>query len=129
MINVEGAVRAYAAMMNSLDVAEIEPYLAEDFHYASQWVFAEISSKQEYLDYIRPKLEAVRASGETVWAEIGSRDREVPAPCVVLAQGAKDNLVAVVIAKVANGKIARLDMCGAPSPWSARRSGVYPGRE
>lgn len=31
------ALRAYARMMNTLDVKHIEPLLEEDFHYSSQW--------------------------------------------------------------------------------------------
>jgi hypothetical protein len=33
----------------------------------------------------------------------------------------------VVLAKVEDGKIKRLDLCGAPSPHSAKRTGDYPG--
>jgi hypothetical protein len=128
MLDLDGALRAYAAMMNTSNLEELEPHLADDFQYASQWVFAEIHSKQDYVNYIKPKLAAVKASGVTVWAEMGHLDREFPGPCVVLAQGDKDNLIAIVLGQVANGKIGRLDMCGAPSPRSAQRSGTYPGR-
>lgn len=124
----EEALRAYATMMNSLDVAQLEPLLADDFHYASQWVLAEIESKRGYLDYILPKLETIRNAGSSVWAEMGWVDREFPGPCVVMAQGDEDNLVAVVLTQVEDGKIKRLDLCGAPSPHSARRTGDYPGR-
>lgn len=127
-LTAEAALRAYATMMNKLDVSCLEPLLADDFHYASQWVFAEIESKTEYLEYIAPKLEAIRKSGGTAWAEMGWLDREFPGPCVVMSQDDKDNLLAVVLAKVEDGKIKRLDLCGAPSPHSARRSGEYPGR-
>ena len=77
---------------------------------------------------IVPKLDAIRKSGSTAWAEMGSLDREFPGPCVVMAQGDKDNLLAVVLAKVEGEKIKRLDLYGALSPHSARRSGEYPGR-
>lgn len=127
-LTAEQALRAYATMMNTLDATRLAPLLADDFHYASQWVFAEIESKREYLEYITPKLEAIRKSGATAWAEMGWLDREFPGPCVVMAQGDKDDLVAVVLAKIEDGKIKRLDLCGAPSPHSARRTGVYPGR-
>jgi hypothetical protein len=102
--------------------------LAEDFHYASQWVLSEITSKAEYLAYITPKLESIRRSESKVWAEMGALDREMPGPCVVMAQGDRDKLAAVVLATVEGNKIKRLDLCGAPSPHSARRSGIYPGR-
>jgi len=127
-LTAEEALRAYATMMNTLDASCLEPLLADDFHYASQWVFAEIESKSAYLEYIAPKLEAIRKSGAAAWAEMGWLDREFPGPCVVLAQGDKDNLLAVALAKVEDGKIKRLDLCGAPSPLSARRRGEYPGR-
>lgn len=127
-LTTEQALRAYAAMMNTLDASCLEPLLADDFHYASQWVLPEIESKAAYLEYIVPKLASIRKSGATAWAEMASLDREFPGPCVVMAQGEKDNLIAVVLAKVEGGKIKRLDFCGAPSPHSARRTGEYPRR-
>jgi hypothetical protein len=127
MKDLETGLRAYATMMNTLNVDAIEPLLADDFHYSSQWVLAEITSKQEYLDYIRPKLKAVRDSENKVWAEMAHLEQEIPGPCVVLAQNSKDNLLSLILGKVANGKLTRLDMCGAPSPHSAKRSGEYPG--
>ena len=116
-LTAEQALRAYATMMNTLDASCLEPLLADDFHYSSQWVFAEIESKNEYLGYILPKLDAIRNAGSVVWAEMGSLDREFPGPCVVMA-----------LVKVEDEKIKRLDLCGAPSPHSARRTGIYPGR-
>jgi hypothetical protein len=127
-LSTEDALRAYAVMMNTGEVSALEPLLADDFHYASQWVFAEIESKAEYIEYVKPKLDAVKASGQRAWAELGYLDRELPGPCVVLAQGERDNLVALVLAKVEAGRIKRLDLCGAPSPHSARRTGEYPGQ-
>lgn len=127
-LSKEDALRAYAWMMNTLDASRLEPLLAEDFHYASQWVFSEITSKADYLAYITPKLKAIQGSGAKVWAEMGVLDRELPGPCVVMAQGDKEKLAAVLLATVEGGKIKRLDLCGAPSSHSARRSGIYPGR-
>lgn len=127
LVDVEGALRAYAEMINTLDSTKLAPLLAPDFHYASQWVFSEISTKQDYLNYIRPKMETMKSSGNRVWAEMAHLDREFPGPCVVLAQGDKDNLVALVLAMVKDGMISRLDMCCAPSPHDAERSMDYPG--
>ena len=120
------ALEAYASMMNALDASKIEAILADDFHYSSQWVLTDITSKQEFLDYITPKLIAIRDSGAEVWAEMGELTREIPGPCVVMAQGSKDNLLSVVLAKVESGKLKSLSMCGAPSPHHAIRSGRYP---
>lgn len=120
------ALEAYAAMMNTLDASKIEPVLAEDFHYTSQWVLTDITSKQEFMDYITSKLEAIRTGGSKVWAEMGELTREIPGPCVVMAQDEKDNLLSVVLAKVEGCKLKSLSMCGAPSPHDAIRSGYYP---
>ena len=126
MLDIERALRAFASMMNTLDSSKLEPLLSDDFHYSSQMVLVEIESKQEYLDYINPKLDVVRTSGTKVWAEMAILTHSFPGPCVVLAQGDKENLVALVLAKVRGGQIERIDMCIVPTPQSAKRSGEYP---
>ena len=124
----EMALEAYARMINTLDASHLEPLLAEDFHYASQMVFGEIESKLEYLDYIVPKLETIGRSDSQAWAEMGWLGHgSHTKPCVVLAQGDSDELVALVLTKVDDGEIKRLDLCIAPHPQTAQRSGVYPG--
>ena len=121
------ALRAYARMMNTLSVEPLEPLLADDFTYESQYVFSALESKQEFLDYIRPKLQTIREADAPVFAEMGTvlayGKRQ---PCVVLAQDSKDSLVGLVLAKVSDGKLSRLDLCIVPSPQSAQRSGEYP---
>ena len=126
MLTEDDALRAYASMINTLDFSHLEPLLADSFHYTSQRVFDEISSKEEYLDYIAGKLETIKASGHRVYAEMGLLDTGCPGPCVVLAEGGKDELVAVVVAKIEGDKIERLDLCIVPRPESATRSGEYP---
>ena len=126
MLTTQDALRAYAAMMNTLDVFKLELVLSDNFRYASQWVFSEIDSKSAYLDYMALKLQTVRANANHVWAEMAWLDYEVPEPCVVLSQGEKDNRIALVLAEVENGQVKRLDMCCAPSPHSARRTGEFP---
>jgi hypothetical protein len=37
-------------------------------------------------------------------------------------------LLALILANVEDGKVKRLDLCGAPSPHSASRTSEYPGR-
>lgn len=121
-LRTEDAVRAYAVMMNTLNVSKFEPLLADDFHYASQWVFHEIESKKEYLEYITRKLRAIKASGLKVWAELAESNN---GPCVVVAEDEKDNILSVVFAKVKNNKMERMDMC-VLSLYRGKRSGEYP---
>jgi hypothetical protein len=120
------ALRAYARMMHHLSADYLDPLLADDFHYASQWVFEEIVSKHQYLEYIRPKLEAIKTSGNRVWAELGELQSYPGGPCLIMAQGDKNNISATVLVEIVGSKIGRLDMCFVPSPQSARRTGEYP---
>jgi hypothetical protein len=116
------ALRAYAAMWNTLDLSKLEPFLADDFRYVSQLSFADIESKQKFLEYITAILQT---TGSTVWAEMGCLDEDFPSgPCVVVAHGGRR--VGLVLAEVRNGKIKRLSWCIVPPPESARRTGEYP---
>jgi hypothetical protein len=128
MLTTEAALRAYAAMVNTLDVSRLEPLLADDFHYASQWVFAEIESKQEYLDYIAGKFSLKRCNSK-VWAEIGELEQSFShgagSPCVYIAQDDKNRIVSVVLTSVKNNKISRIDMC-IPELYRGKRLGIYP---
>ena len=119
-------MRAYARMMNTLDVSHIEPLLDEEFRYSSQWMIGEIPSKQEFLDYIKPVLESIRQSGSRTCAEIAYTNAWGHDECVVIAEGEKENLGATVFAHVKDGKIRRIDMCGDPPPSATMRSGEYP---
>ena len=121
------ALRAYARMINTLNADHLEPHLAEDFTYESQSVLSALESKQAFLDYIRPKLQSIRDPGWTVFAEMGMVSAYGKhQPCVVLAQKSQDNLVGLVLAKIAGNKLSRLDLCVVPPPQSAERSGEYP---
>jgi len=120
------ALRAYARMMNTLDVSYIEPLLDENFRYSSQWMIGEIPSKQEFLDYIKSMLDSIKQSGSRVYAEIAIVQAWGHNECVVTAEGEKDNLIATVFAHVKGEKIGRIDMCHVPSPSETMRTGEYP---
>ena len=125
-LGVEDALRAYARMMNRLSLDELEPLLADDFHYSSQWVTAEITSKQEFLEYMGPKLVTIRQAGNRVWAEMARLPSYPKGPCLVMAQGSEDNLIATLLVQVSAGRIKRADLCMIPDPRSAVRTGEYP---
>ncbi|MBI5944553.1 MAG: hypothetical protein HY864_09305 [Chloroflexi bacterium] len=126
-LDEESALRAYAKMMNTLNVECFEPLLADDFIYESQMVLVPLKSKKEFLDYIYPKLRAIQQAKATAFAEMGTvmayRENQ---PCVILAQADKSNLVGLVFVKVDGEFIKRLDLCIVPPPQEAKRSGEYP---
>lgn len=59
-----------AEAYQNYDVSIIEDYLADDMHYASMWVFHEMTSKKEYLDYLSGKLETLKANNVHMEFEI-----------------------------------------------------------
>ena len=59
----------YARMMHTLDSSEFESFLSEDFSYSSQKVLTDMNSKNEFIEYIRPKLETIKKTNNSVYAE------------------------------------------------------------
>ena len=55
-ITEKDALIIYARMMHTLDSSEFESFLSEDFTYSSQKVLTDMSSKDEFIEYIRPNL-------------------------------------------------------------------------
>ena len=65
------ALSIYAKMMHTLDSSEFESFLSEDFSYSSQKVLTDMNSKDEFIEYIRPKLETIKKTNSSVYAELG----------------------------------------------------------
>ena len=121
------ALSIYARMMHTLNSSEFESFLSEDFSYSSQKVLTDMNSRDEFIEYIRPKLEIIKKTKSSVFAELGVYPAYGHTDCLVMAQGDKSNLLGVAYASVKEGKINRLDLCIVPTPDSAERSGIYPG--
>lgn len=120
------ALRVYARMINTLDASHIETLLDDNFCYSSQWMIGEITSKQEFLDYMKSHLLEIRQSGVRAYAEMAVVSAWGHNECIVTAEGEKDNLIATVFATVRNGKILRIDVCATPNPFETMRSGEFP---
>ena len=54
------ALSIYARMLHTLDSSEFELFLSEDFSYSSQKVLTDMNSRDEFIEYIRPKLETIK---------------------------------------------------------------------
>ena len=121
------ALSIYARMMHTLDSTEFESFLSEDFSYSSQKVLTDMNSKDEFIEYIRPKLETIKKSKSPVYAELGICPAYGHADCLIIAQGDKSNILGLAYASVDEGKITGLSLCIVPNPDSAERSGIYPG--
>ena len=126
-ITEKEALSIYASMLYTLDSSEFESFLSEDFSYSSQKVLSDMNSKDEFIEYIRPKLETIKKSKSPVYAELGVCPAYGHTDCLIMAQGDKSNLLGVAYASVDEGKISSLSLCIVPTPDSAERSGIYPG--
>ena len=86
-----------------------------------------MNSKVEFIEYIRPKLETIKKTKSSVYAELGVCPAYGHNDCLIMAQGDKSNLLGVAYASVNEGEITGLALCIVPTPDSAERSGIYPG--
>ncbi len=99
-------VKIYANMWKALDADIIKPYLHRHFHYSSTYVFDEIPSRHEYLNYIRGKFDAIRNSNTPLKITI-ARDKELNFMGVVIKQGEKQSIFLI---KTKDGYITRVDL-------------------
>jgi len=120
------ACRAYARMMNTCDWSHIVGWLNDDLKYNSSWVKEEMIGKDNYLNYIKGKIETLKRSTRQVWAEIAYTDAFGAGPCVVLAQGTPENLIATMLMTMREGKISEMCMSIIPAPQECRRTGEFP---
>lgn len=66
VVFLEKLAEAYQAY----DASIIEDYLADDMHYASMWVFHEMTSKKEYMDYLTSKLTTLKRLNKKMESKI-----------------------------------------------------------
>ena len=127
-ITEQEALRAYARMLNTGDLSHLEPLLPSDFHYGSQMVSGDLSSKAAFCEYMSAKLLTIAGSDLPVYAEMGQVwAYGAERPCVVLAQGTPENRIGMALVYVNDGVLRRIDLCVVPAPQSARGTGEYPG--
>ena len=119
----QDAATAYAKAWNNLDPIEFVELLAEDAHYASQYVFDEIEGKEAFTEYLAGKFKTVRNSESEVSADLAVIQKPYPGkPCTILVQGYNTS---VVTFEVSNGKINRFDLC-MPELFDVQMAGDCP---
>ena len=91
------------------DATIIESYLAEDVHYASMWVFDELKSKNEYMDYLRGKLRTMKNNNVVQEFEVVQGQRGL-ALLVTNAKTPEGGGLGFVIQLNEDDKISRIDM-------------------
>ncbi len=124
-------LRQLAKSWNNLDTSFIEPVLARNLIYESQWVLIPIEGKRAFILYLHSKFTAIKLAMQfehmTVSAELALHPSLQNRPCIVLTQITKQRITQVsVLVKVQERKIERIDICFIPDPADAVLSGEFP---
>lgn len=88
---------------------DIYPYMELNFHYSSCWIFSEITSAAEYIDYITDKSKTLKESGKMVKTKI-MHVKGSGKPCLVLEQEGNNDPACLMVELSNNGLVARMDM-------------------
>ena len=108
MLSQKQLIEKVALSWQNLDADIIAPYLDKDFHYTSDAVFYEMSSRREYLGYIRAKFDRLRDGSNPIGIRIGRMDGSNEF-ALLLHQGAYNQSLLITI-QVAEGRITSMRM-------------------
>lgn len=103
-------LKKLAEAYQTYDASIIEDYLADDMHYASFWVFQELTSKVEYIDYLRGKLQTMKNSGTTFDFQIVNGQYYSKALLIHKVNGQLDNQGGFIADFNDKGKVIMLNM-------------------
>lgn len=101
-------IEKIALCWKRLDAGVIEPYLDKDFHYVSDAVFYEMSSRHEYISYLRAKFDRLRDESNPIGVRIGRLDGTNDF-ALLLHQGTYNQSLLITIT-ANNGRITSMRM-------------------
>ena len=101
-------IEKIALSWQQLDASIIEPYLDKDFHYTADAVFYEMSSRHEYMSYIKAKYDRLRDGSNPIGIRIG-RLENTNDFALLLHQGAYNQTLLVTIS-TREGRIISMRM-------------------
>lgn len=101
-------IEKIALCWQNLDAEILEPYLDKDFHYTSDAVFYEMSSRHEYIGYLRAKFERLKDGSNPIGIQIGRMDGTNDF-ALLLHQGAYNQSLLITISEN-NGRITSMRM-------------------
>ncbi len=108
LLSQKQLIEKIALCWQNLDVEILEPYLDKDFHYTSDAVFYEMSSRYEYINYLRAKFDRLRDGANPIGIRIGRMDGTDDF-ALLLHQGAYNQSLLITISEN-NGRITSMRM-------------------
>ena len=91
----------YAEAWRKFDASIVAPYLDKDYHYGSDWVFDEMPSRKEYLDYFTEKLASLKPQASQMAMGV-CRNHQTGDVGVIIKDG---DVVSVIYLTISNGRI------------------------
>ena len=101
---IDTYTQAFASAWNSLDISPIATLLDDNFHYSSFWVLEQMTTAEQYLDYLKGKFATLRRSGSLVKAE------HIPGKDFIILTQDNRNRCGIILTVNDLGLIARADM-------------------
>lgn len=79
-------VKKFAQAWIMLDISIVKDYLDKDFHYQSDWVFDELPSRYEYINYIEGKFKKIKDSNSKVDVKVMRDENSNDSPGLFITQ-------------------------------------------
>lgn len=108
-VDEEEFLNKISKIYSQCTTVDIYPHMELNFHYSSFWVFSEITSAAEYVDYITGKAKALKESGKMVKTKI-MHVKGSGKPCLVLEQEGNNDPACLMVELSPNGLVVRMDM-------------------
>lgn len=113
-ISKEDFLRKIEKMYSEYAIEDIYCHLELDFHYSSVWVYSELTSARDYVEYITQKVQTLKKSNSVITTRL-MHIKGTGEPCLVLKQSPDIEPACLTVKQSDNGLIARMDM--APSSF------------
>ncbi len=108
-ISEEDFLNKIAKMYSEYAVEDILQHMELGFRYSSFWVFEDITSAKEYVDYITGKVQAIKKAKAAVKAKM-MHIKGSEKPCLVLEQQSGAEPACLTVERSKNGLIAKMSM-------------------
>ena len=107
-ISAEDFLRKIGRMYSEYATEDISCHMEPDFRYNSFWVLEEMTSAEQYVDYITGKIQTLKKENIVIKTSM-MHIRDWGEPCLVLEQG-PDIKTCLFVERSKNGLIAKMDM-------------------
>ena len=107
-ISADGFLRKIGRMYSEYAIEDISCHMEPDFRYNSFWVLEEMTSAEQYVDYITRKIQTLKNENIVIKTSM-MHIRDWGKPCLVLEQE-PDIKTCLFVERSKNGLIAKMDM-------------------